>query len=104
LQHISNVIHDESKRLSYQVEKVLQMAIFEKGKAGLKVKMMDINELIQNVANNFSIKVENKEGKIIEKLEAKNSSVYVDEVHFTNVIYNLLDNAVKYRKVHPFCT
>ncbi|MFT3737520.1 MAG: HAMP domain-containing sensor histidine kinase [Breznakibacter sp.] len=101
LQHISNVIHDESKRLSYQVEKVLQMAIFEKGKAGLKVKMMDINELIQNVVNNFRIKVENKEGKIIEKLEAKNSTVYVDEVHFTNVIYNLLDNAVKYRKGAP---
>jgi two-component system, OmpR family, phosphate regulon sensor histidine kinase PhoR len=101
LQHISNVIHDESKRLSYQVEKVLQMAIFEKGKAGLKVKMMDINELIQNVAHNFRLKVENKEGKIIEKLEAKNTTVYVDEVHFTNVIYNLLDNAVKYRKGAP---
>jgi two-component system, OmpR family, phosphate regulon sensor histidine kinase PhoR len=101
LQHISNVIHDESKRLSYQVEKVLQMAIFEKGKAGLKVKMMDINELIQNVAHNFRIKVENKEGKIIEKLEAKNTTVYVDEVHFTNVIYNLLDNAFKYRKGAP---
>jgi signal transduction histidine kinase len=101
LQHISNVIHDESKRLSYQVEKVLQMAIFEKGKAGLKVKMMDVNELIQTVINNFRIKVENKEGKIIEKLEATNCSVYVDEVHFTNVIYNLLDNAFKYRRGAP---
>lgn len=101
LQHISNVIHDESKRLSYQVEKVLQMAIFEKGKAGLKVKMMDVNELIHTVTNNFRLKVENKEGKIIEKLEAQNSSVYVDEVHFTNVIYNLLDNAFKYRRGAP---
>jgi two-component system phosphate regulon sensor histidine kinase PhoR len=101
LQHISNVIHDESKRLSYQVEKVLQMAIFEKGKAGLKVKMMDINELIQNVVHNFRIKVENKEGTIAERLEAQNTTVYVDEVHFTNVIYNLLDNAVKYRNGAP---
>ncbi len=101
LQHISNVIHDESKRLSYQVEKVLQMAIFEKGKAGLKFKKMDINDLIRTVSNNFRLKVENKEGKIIERLEAKNSIVYVDEVHFTNVIYNLLDNAVKYRKGAP---
>ncbi len=101
LEHISGVIHDESKRLSYQVEKVLQMAIFEKGKAGLKVKLMDINELINHVANNFRIKVENIEGRIVEKLEAPNSSVYVDEVHFTNVIYNLLDNAFKYRNGAP---
>jgi two-component system, OmpR family, phosphate regulon sensor histidine kinase PhoR len=101
LQHISNVIQDESKRLGYQVEKVLQMAIFEKGKAGLKVKMVDINELIQSVTNNFRIKVESKEGSINEELEAKVSSVYVDEVHFTNVIYNLLDNALKYRRGVP---
>jgi signal transduction histidine kinase len=101
LQHISSVIHDESKRLSFQVEKVLQMAIFEKGNSGLKVKKMDINEMIRNVTNNFRLKVENKEGKIIEKLEAKSSMVYVDEVHFTNVIFNLLDNAVKYRQGTP---
>jgi len=101
LQHISSVIQDESKRLSFQVEKVLQMAIFEKGKAGLKIKKLDINELIHNVSTNFKLKVENKNGSIIESLDAKNSTVYVDEVHFTNVIYNLFDNAFKYRKGTP---
>ncbi len=101
LQHISGVIQDESKRLSFQVEKVLQMAIFEKGKAGLKIKKLDINQLIHNVSNNFKLKVENKKGKIIESLDANNSTVYVDEVHFTNVIYNLFDNAFKYRKGTP---
>ncbi|TRX72042.1 sensor histidine kinase KdpD [Carboxylicivirga sp. M1479] len=101
LQHISGVIQDESKRLSFQVEKVLQMAIFEKGKAGLKLKKLDVNDLIHHVTNNFRIKVENQQGKIIERLEAKNSIITVDEVHFTNVIYNLLDNAVKYRKGAP---
>ncbi len=101
LQHISGVIQDESKRLSFQVEKVLQMAIFEKGKSGLKLKMLDVNDLIHHVTNNFRIKVENQQGKIIERLEAKSSIITVDEVHFTNVIYNLLDNAVKYRKGAP---
>ncbi|MCG8578869.1 MAG: HAMP domain-containing histidine kinase [Bacteroidales bacterium] len=101
LQHISGVIQDESKRLSFQVEKVLQMAIFEKGKSGLKMKKLDVNDLIHHVTNNFRIKVENQQGKIIERLEAKNSIITVDEVHFTNVIYNLLDNAVKYRKGAP---
>jgi len=101
LQHISGVIQDESKRLSFQVEKILQMAIFEKGKSGLKLKKVDANEIIHNVTNNFRIKVENKQGKIIERLEAKTSNIIVDEVHFTNVIYNLLDNAVKYRMGAP---
>ncbi|MCT4588856.1 MAG: HAMP domain-containing histidine kinase [Carboxylicivirga sp.] len=101
LQHISGVIQDESKRLSFQVEKVLQMAIFEKGKSGLKLKKLDVNDLIHHVTNNFRLKVENQQGKIIERLEAKNSIITVDEVHFTNVIYNLLDNAFKYRKGAP---
>ncbi|GAF02739.1 sensor protein SrrB [Saccharicrinis fermentans DSM 9555 = JCM 21142] len=101
LQHISGVIQDESKRLSFQVEKVLQMAIFDKGKSGLKIKKLDINHLIHNVSTNFKLKVENKKGKIIESLDARNSTVYVDEVHFTNVIYNLFDNAFKYRKGTP---
>ena len=90
LQHISSVIQDESKRLSYQVEKVLQMAIFEKGKSGFNLKQIDANDVIHTVTNNFRIKVENKQGKIIERLEAKKSLVLADEVHFTNVIYNLL--------------
>jgi len=101
LQRMSSIIQDESKRLSFQVEKVLQMAIFEKGKAGLKIKKLDINQLIHNVSTNFKLKVENKNGEIVESLDAKNGDVYVDEVHFTNVIYNLFDNAFKYRKGTP---
>ena len=101
LQQISSVILDESKRLSFQVEKILQMAIFDKGKASLKFKEVDVNEVIHQVTKNFRLKVENLQGKINEKLDAKNSIVLADEVHFTNVIFNLLDNAVKYRKGTP---
>jgi two-component system phosphate regulon sensor histidine kinase PhoR len=101
LKHISSVIQDESKRLGFQVEKVLQMAIFEKGSGSLKIKKVNINELIGKVTNNFKLKVENKDGQIIEKLDAKNPTAYVDEVHFTNVIHNLLDNALKYRRGKP---
>lgn len=97
LQHISGIILDESKRLSYQVEKILQMAAFEKGKASLKLKELDVNEIIQKVTKNFRLKVENAQGEIDERLEATNSLAMVDEVHFTNVIFNLLDNAFKYR-------
>lgn len=94
--NISNVIYDESKRLGFQVEKVLQMAIFEKGKLKLKPQEVDIHELIGNVVTNFAIQIKNQNGEIEQHLNAKNPVVKVDEVHFTNIIFNLLDNAVKY--------
>ena len=96
IRHISGVISQESKRLGYQVEKVLQMAIFDKGKINLKLKKIDIHELIEGVINNFSIPVKAKNGLIIPSLHAENTMVEVDVVHFTNVLSNLIDNAIKY--------
>lgn len=96
LQHISNVIRDETKRLSFQVEKVLQMAIFERDKSTLKLNEIKINPLITDIVGNFSLKVTNKGGKITSKLNATNDVALIDEVHFTNVIFNLMDNALKY--------
>ncbi len=95
-ENISNVIYDESKRLGFQVEKVLQMAIFEKGKLKIKRQEIDIHDLITNVVNNFIIQVRNQNGEIVQHLNAKNPILKIDEVHFTNIIFNLLDNAVKY--------
>jgi two-component system phosphate regulon sensor histidine kinase PhoR len=96
LKHISNVIKDETKRLSLQVEKVLQMAIFEKDKSILKLNEISINSLISDIIGNFSLKVTSKGGKITSKLKATNDRALIDEVHFTNVIFNLMDNALKY--------
>ena len=96
LKQISNVIRDETKRLSFQVEKVLQMAIFEREKSTLKFNEMQINSLINDIINNFSLKVTNKGGKITSNLNAENDVALIDEVHFTNVIFNLMDNALKY--------
>jgi two-component system, OmpR family, phosphate regulon sensor histidine kinase PhoR len=98
IEHLSKVILDESKRLSFQVEKVLQTAIFEKGRITLKIRKLDVNELINNVVKNFIIQVKNRNGVIIKNLDAEFSLANVDEVHFANVLLNLLDNAIKYSR------
>ncbi len=98
LQHISTVINDETKRLRFQVEKVLQMSMFERQKATLKLQDVDANLAIANIVHTFKIKVEKYGGHIASELNAEDAIVNVDEMHFTNVIFNLLDNAVKYRR------
>jgi two-component system, OmpR family, phosphate regulon sensor histidine kinase PhoR len=101
IDYISGIIDDESKRLSYQVEKVLKTALFEQGQIKLRLRQLDIHELIDNVVHNFEIQVKNRNGSIEKNLEATRSIVNIDEVHFTNIIFNLLDNAVKYSKDEP---
>jgi signal transduction histidine kinase len=92
------VINDETKRLRFQVEKVLQMSMFEGRKATLKLQEVDANSVIYNIVNTFKLKVEKYSGHITANLDAMDALVEVDEMHFTNVIFNLLDNAVKYRR------
>ncbi len=95
--HISGVIVDETKRLRFQVEKVLQMSMFDRKAATFKRKEVDANVLVQDTVNTFRLKVEASGGKIDAHLDAENAIVFVDEMHFTNVIFNLMDNAVKYK-------
>jgi len=96
--HISGVINDETKRLSFLVEKVLQMSLFERQRATLKLKEMDANDLVANIANTFVLKVEKYGGTLDIDLRAEDSTIYADEMHITNVLFNLMDNAVKYRQ------
>ena len=96
--HLSGVITDESKRLRFLVEKVLQMSMFDKKSIIFKKKELDLNEIVENIAQSFNLRVEHTGGKIYTQIEAVDSAIYVDEVHFQNAITNLMDNAVKYRK------
>jgi len=104
LGYLGGVIADESKRLGLQVEKVLQMAIFEKTKLKLKLKDLDVHEIINKVSCNFAIQFDSIGGKLDLELLAEDSFCLVDEIHITNVINNLLDNALKYRNGHPGIT
>ena len=98
LSHLSGVIVDETKRLRFQVEKVLQMSMFDHKKVTFKKRDLELNELVEGVINTFTLKVEASGGKIDSSLATTSSKVYVDEMHLTNVVFNLMDNAVKYKK------
>ena len=98
LKHYSGVINDETKRLRFQVEKVLQMSMFERQSNTMKLKEMDVDELIYGVINTFKLKVENIGGTIDAQFETEDPFAMADDMHFTNVIFNLMDNAVKYKR------
>ena len=98
LKHVSTVINDETKRLRFQVEKVLQLSLFDRKNATMRLEEEDANANIYSVINTFKLKVEKYGGHINANLDAEDPIINVDRMHFTNVIFNLLDNAVKYRR------
>ncbi len=92
----AGMIYDENKRLANQVEKVLQMARMENGDIKYNSNPIDLHELIEIVLNQFHIQVEDSNGELRQNLSAERTIVEADEMHLTNVINNLLDNALKY--------
>ena len=96
LKHISKVVKEETNRLSRMVEEVLKLSLFETEKSTYNMKEMHINELIAYTSEIFSLKVNSKGGKITTILKAKDDLILADEVHFTNVIHSIVDNALKY--------
>ncbi|NBW02953.1 MAG: sensor histidine kinase, partial [Cytophagia bacterium] len=91
-----SIIKEENIRLGNQVERVLQTAQMEKEEIILKKKEVDIHTLIQHVADNINPIIHTNQGTLILNLDASPSLVLLDEVHISNVIHNLLDNAIKY--------
>jgi two-component system phosphate regulon sensor histidine kinase PhoR len=99
-----NIIQDENRRLGTQVEKVLQMALLDKGDVKLKLEKVNIHETIEQVLHNLSVQIEQKNGTVNLELDAENPEIEADDVHITNIIYNLLDNANKYSPENPEIT
>ncbi len=95
------IIRDENKRLGSQVEKVLQTAQMERGEVQLKLGTVNIHQIIERVLENISPQIELREGIIEKDLQAENPEIQADEVHLTNILFNLLDNANKYSPEKP---
>ena len=95
------MIRDENNRLSLLVENILQTAILDKGEFKLKIQSTDIHSLIEQTILNIKLQVENKDGEITTELNAEKHVINADRVHITNIIFNLIDNALKYSNEKP---
>lgn len=98
------MIHDESERLRLQVEKVLQMAQFDRSDIDLNLVEVDINALILRSTASVQILLDERKGSITLGLNAQRPMFSVDELHFSNIVRNLLDNAIKYCAHEPQIT
>lgn len=100
-QYFTNIIKEENRRMNKQVETILQAAQLEKNEVQLNLKPASAHHLIESATNNISLPIAERNGRLHINLAAQKDSILADEVHFTNLINSLLDNAVKYSKEVP---
>ncbi|WP_218164004.1 sensor histidine kinase [Chitinophaga sancti] len=98
IRYFSGIIKEENKRMNKQVESILQSALLEKNEIGLKLQPTDVHEVITHTVENIQLQLASKNGHVELRLDAINPVIQADDVHFSNVIFNLLDNAIKYSK------
>lgn len=96
--YFTQMIRDENKRMNKHVETILQAAQMDRNEIQLNKKDIHVHEVIQKVLENLQLQIQDKNGKVELQLNASNDLMEADEVHFTNLINNLMDNAVKYSK------
>lgn len=101
---LATVISEESNRLKVLVERVLQTAIFEKGKLELNKQPADLHAIILRAVDAFKLQVNGRGGTISTFLDAYDPVVTLDETNFFNVLLNLIDNALKYTVTTPEIT
>ena len=99
--YFTGIIKEENKRMNKQVETILQAALLDKNEVQLNLKKLSAHALITNALNNIALPVSEKGGELIVHLDATKDMIMADDVHFTNFVNNLLDNALKYSKENP---
>jgi two-component system phosphate regulon sensor histidine kinase PhoR len=98
MSYFSTIIKEENKRMNRQVETILKAALLDKQEVQLLLRPLHTHQVIKDVVANFTLQLEEKNGKAELLLNAENDFIDADEVHFSNLINNLIDNAIKYCK------
>ncbi|MFM6944207.1 MAG: sensor histidine kinase [Bacteroidota bacterium] len=101
IKYYSGMIKEENKRMNKQVEKILQAARVERQELKLILQEVDAHETIEHIAENVLLQIQQKQGSLTLDLAAPNFKLKADEVHFSNIIFNLIDNAIKYTNDAP---
>ena len=101
LDHFVRIIKEENQRLGSLVENILQTAVLDKGEFKLRLQEVDVHEIIDRAISNIHLQVEKREGEIHIDKNAEQNTLQADRVHLTNIIYNLVDNALKYSEEKP---
>lgn len=101
VEYYTKMIRSENQRMNEQVERILQVARLDRKEIYFKFQNVNVHELIEDAIRGISIQIEKRGGRIQTKLEATNSIISTDPVHFTNLVHNLLDNANKYSPDAP---
>lgn len=101
IKYFSGMIKEENKRMNKQVEKILQAARIEKQDIKLNLQEFDAHEVIRKIADNLALQIQERQGSLTLALDAKQFIIKADDVHFSNIIFNLLDNAIKYSSEKP---
>lgn len=94
----SDIIKEENQRMNRQVETILKSALMDRQEVQLNLKPLHVHQVVQDVADNFILRMQEKQGDLQLNLNATDDLIEADEVHFSNLINNLMDNAVKYSK------
>lgn len=103
-QRFLKMIREENKRLSVLVESILQTSILDKGEFKLKLTEIDVHEIINTAINNTQLLISQRKGQVYTSLKAQKFKLPADKVHLTNIIFNLIDNAIKYTHGIPEIT
>lgn len=98
IKYFSSIIKEENQRMNRQVETILKASQLEKQEVELSLKPLRVHEVVKDVVDNFALQLQDKQGQAELVLNASNDLINADEVHFSNLINNLVDNAVKYAK------
>src|SRR5699024_4299346 len=98
---LADIIYDENLRLGEHIERVLNVAKIDKGELELEKEPININDLMYGVVDSMDLQLKKKEVDVELNLQAEEPIILGDELHLSNVIFNLLDNAIKYSKEDP---
>ena len=98
MEYFSGIIKEENKRMNKHVETILQAALMDRQEVQLNRSPVHVHDLIGEVISNYTLQLQEIEGRIELDLNAENDLINGDEVHLRNLISNLVDNAVKYSK------